>query len=177
MTVSDRLRFIRKCKDKAWTEVHDTLDAKPFVTVGANCNIQEGVIVGLDGFGYEKNEAGEYEKFPHSGGVIIGNDVDILTGTCVMRGAVRDTSIGKGTKIASHCQIGHGSKIGRNCLLGAFTLVCGSVVLGDNIRTGQFVQISPHVKVGDNVDISSFTLVSKDVPPNSKVRGISGVIS
>lgn len=169
-----RLAFIRKMiKERGRQPRHY---GNLMFKQGKGCIIQEGVTIGLDGFGYERNEKGEYEQFPHYGDVILGDNVEILSPTVVCRGNMHDTVIEDGTKIAGNCQIGHNTRIGRNCLVGPFVCISGSAKLGDNVRIGQFVYIAHGVKIGDNVDISSFTYVSKDIPPNSKVRGIPGEI-
>lgn len=174
-----RLAFIRKLKrTKPYQEVHNSMaDMCFWVRKGTGCVIQEGVTIGFDGFGYERNDNGEYEKFPHYGKVILGNNVEVLAPTVICRGSMEDTIIGHGCKIAGNCQIGHNTRMGRNCLIGPFVCVGGSARLGDNVRTGQFVYIAHGVRIGSNVDISSFTYVSKDVPDGAKVRGIPGVIS
>lgn len=172
--MSERLTFIRQQKIKLGHDpIMDTKVAKSRKVVkhGFGCEFQEGVLIGMDGFGYEINENGEYEKFPHYEGVVIGDYVHIYSGTTVQRGGVKDTKIGYGTKIAGQCQIGHSCEIGRNCLIGARTIVCGSAVLGDNVRTGEFVRIAPHVKVGNNVKIRSYCNVTKDVPNDTHVTG------
>ncbi len=171
----ERLAFIRKLvKERGLNEKDvDDLEFVEF-TDEKTCLIQEGVLLGMDGFGYEQNEDGEYEKFPHYGKVIIGPFVDIYSGTSVQRGTLGDTIISRGTKISGHCRIGHGSLIGEDCLVGSFSIICGSAVLGDNVKTGEYVRVAPHVKVGNNVNISSYTNVTKDVPNNSHVRGNPG---
>jgi UDP-3-O-[3-hydroxymyristoyl] glucosamine N-acyltransferase LpxD len=169
-----RLDFIRKLlKERGFSPMH--YGNRMFLS-GADCIIQDGVTIGLDGFGYELDEKNRYEQFPHYGQVRLGDRVHILAPTVVCRGSVRDTIIGDDTKIAGNCQIGHNTRMGKACLIGPFTCVGGSAELGNGVRTGQFVYIAHGVKIGNNVDISSFTYVSKDVPDNAKVRGIPGEI-
>lgn len=168
-----RIDFIRKLKrDKQFTEVHHG----GLVLRGNNCNIQDGVVLGLDGLGYEQNEFGEYEKFPHYNMVNIGNNVDILAGTVVCRGTLRNTVIGDGCKIGGHCQIGHGVHLGKNCLIGTFTCIAGSCDIGDNLCTGQFVYIDSHTKIGNNVKIRSFSYVKGEIPDNATLQGVPAVI-
>jgi UDP-3-O-[3-hydroxymyristoyl] glucosamine N-acyltransferase len=174
--MSKRLDFIRSIVSKRGiNEIHRMIAGRKYVIKGYGCNIQEGVTIGLDGFGYEPDEDGVYVKFPHYGKIIIGHHVDILSPTVVCRGSMNDTIIGDGCKIAGNCQIGHNTSMGENCLIGPFTCVGGSARLGNNVRTGQFVYIAHGVTIGDDVDVSSFTYVSKDVPSGAKVRGIPGV--
>ncbi len=132
--------------------------------------IQEGVIIGLDGFGYEINEKGEYEKFPHYGKVIVEQQVDIYSGTTVQRGSTKDTVIQRGAKIAGNCNIGHNTNIGRHCLIGAHNILCGSVILGHHVKTGEFVRIGHGIKIGNNVTIRSYCNITKDIPDDSKIK-------
>jgi UDP-3-O-[3-hydroxymyristoyl] glucosamine N-acyltransferase len=171
----ERLDFIRKMIMERGI-IQCNKNRSEYYIEGTNCNIQEGVSIGMDGFGYEKNEDGMYVKFPHYGYIRIGDNVDIYSPTVICRGSMYDTLINDGTKIAGNCQIGHNCTIGKNCLIGPFVCVGGSAILGDNVRVGQFVYIAHGVKIGNNVDVSSFTMVDKDIPDNSKVRGIPGVI-
>ena len=45
------------------------------VVLGDNVVVHANTVIGADGFGYQRNEDGFFEKFPHIGGVIIENDV------------------------------------------------------------------------------------------------------
>jgi len=170
--MSERLWYLRDLKrTKGMYSCIDTKIAKQkYVIIGHHCEFQEGVLVGLDGFGYEQNETGEYEKFPHYGKVIIGDFVHIYAGTTVQRGSTRDTIIGNGCKIAGQSQIGHNSVMGDNCLFGARSILCGSAILGDNVRIGEYVRIAHGVKVGNNVKIRSYCNITKDVPDDTHVK-------
>ena len=78
--MTDRLNFIRKMiKERGMTEVLTTTDAfeKGLIQLGKNIKYKEGTVIGTDGFGFERNEEGKFEKFLHYGKVIIGDNVDI----------------------------------------------------------------------------------------------------
>ena len=168
--MTERLDFIRALvRDQGLYQVMSMREALQTGVVefeGDNM-IQEGVIMGLDGFGYEINEKGEYEKFPHYGKVIIEQGVDIYSGTTVQRGSTKDTVIQRGTKIAGNCNIGHNTNIGRHCLIGAHNILCGSVVLGHHVRTGEFVRIGHGIKIGNYSKIRSYSNIIKDLPDNA----------
>lgn len=69
-------------------------------TIGNNCTIQSGVVIGADGFSYERDEHSfELERFPHIGGVKIGNNVDVCSKCSIARGSLSDTIISDGTKL------------------------------------------------------------------------------
>ena len=98
----DRLDFIRKIsKERGIDEIFSIEDTKrnDVVEIGNNVKIKDGTVIGTDGWGYERNEKLELEKFPHYGKVIIGDNVDISSGCTIDRGNMHDTIIGEGTKI------------------------------------------------------------------------------
>ncbi len=167
----ERLTFIRKQKaTKEYVLSMNLKVAKKFVKHGVGCEVQEGAYIGMDGFSYEQNENGEYEKFPHYGKVIMGDFVHIYAGTNAQRGSMKDTIIGSGCKIAGNCQIGHNSEMGKNCLIGPFCTIGGSAILGDNVKMGQYVQIAHGIKIGNNVKISSYCHITKNIDNDSHVK-------
>ena len=77
-----------------------TLQIVQNTTIGNNCTIQSGVVIGADGFSYERDEHSfELERFPHIGGVKIGNNVDVCSKCSIARGSLSDTIISDGTKL------------------------------------------------------------------------------
>ena len=106
----DRLAFIRKIREeRGIQEIFSLDDARKnnILELGTNVKIKNGTVIGTDGWGYERNEANELEKFPHYGKVIIGNNVDISSNCTIDRGNMHDTIIGNGTKIVSGVHIAH----------------------------------------------------------------------
>ena len=86
------------------------------ITIGNNVFINAGVVIGSEGFGYSRNNEGALEKFPHFGGVIIEDDVEIGANTCIDRGTLGNTIIKKGAKIDNLVHIAHNVIVGRNSL-------------------------------------------------------------
>ena len=61
--------------------------------LGDHVTLENGAIIGADGFGFAKNELGHWEKIPQSGPVRLGNRVDVQANACIDRatvGATRD---------------------------------------------------------------------------------------
>ena len=81
-------------------------------------------MIGRKGFGYERNEKRELEKFPHPGGVIIGDNVHIGANACIARGSLEDTVVSDGTKIDQLVHISHNVKIGKYCLITKSLYLC-----------------------------------------------------
>ncbi|HUX43352.1 MAG TPA: UDP-3-O-(3-hydroxymyristoyl)glucosamine N-acyltransferase [Terracidiphilus sp.] len=140
-------------------------------TLGDHVTLENGAIVGADGFGFAKNNEGQWEKIPQSGPVYIGNHVDVQANACVDRATVGATEIGDGTKIDNLVQVGHGSKVGQNTLLCAQTGLAGSSEVGSNAVLAGQVGVAGHCTVGDGVILTAQSGVSHDVPPGKMLSG------
>ena len=142
--------------------------------LGDHVTLENGAIVGADGFGFAKTEAGEWEKIPQSGPVRMGSRVDVQANACVDRATVGATEVGDGTKIDNLVQVGHGSRIGSNTLLCAQTGLAGSSVVGNNVILAGQTGIAGHCSVGDGVILTAQSAVSHDVPPGKTISGSPG---
>ena len=156
------------------------LFAHAHAVVRENCilvdhvTLENGAIVGADGFGFAKNEAGHWEKIPQSGPVLLGNRVDVQANACIDRATVGATQIGDGTKVDNLVQVGHGSRIGENTLLCAQTGLAGSSVVGSNVILAGQTGIAGHCSVGDGVILTAQSAVSHDVPAGKIISGSPG---
>ena len=142
--------------------------------LGDNVTLENGAIVGADGFGFSKNDLGQWEKIPQSGPVRIGNRVDVQANACVDRATVGATEIGDGSKIDNLVQIGHGSRVGNDTLVCAQTGLAGSSVIGDNVILAGQTGVAGHCTVGDGVILTAQSAVSHDVPPGKMISGSPG---
>jgi UDP-3-O-[3-hydroxymyristoyl] glucosamine N-acyltransferase len=142
--------------------------------LGDHVTLENGAIVGADGFGFAKNEAGHWEKIPQSGPVRLGHRVDVQANACIDRATVGATEIGDGTKVDNLVQVGHGSHVGQNTLLCAQTGLAGSSVIGNNVILAGQTGIAGHCAVGDGVILTAQSAVSHDVPPGKIISGSPG---
>jgi len=142
--------------------------------LGDHVTLENGAIVGADGFGFSKNELGHWTKIPQSGPVHLGDRVDIQANACVDRATVGATQIGAGTKIDNLVQVGHGSHVGENTLLCAQTGLAGSSVVGNNVILAGQTGIAGHCSVGDGVILTAQSAVSHDIPPGKMISGSPG---
>jgi UDP-3-O-[3-hydroxymyristoyl] glucosamine N-acyltransferase len=142
--------------------------------LGDDVTLENGAIVGADGFGFSKDEAGHWVKIPQSGPARIGNRVDIQANACIDRATVGSTEIGDGTKVDNLVQVGHGSRIGQNSLICAQTGLAGSSVIGNNVILAGQAGIAGHCSVGDGVILTAKSAVSHDVPAGKVISGIPG---
>lgn len=136
------------------------------VQIGDNCYIKEGSVIGGAGFGYEVDEHGNRFRFPQIGGVIIGNNVEIGSNTCIDRGALSNTIIRDYAKIDNLCHIAHNVEIGKNAMIIACSEISGSCCIGENSWISPNVSIRDWKKVGNNSLVGIGSVVVKDVPDN-----------
>ncbi|CAN5830240.1 UDP-3-O-(3-hydroxymyristoyl)glucosamine N-acyltransferase [soil metagenome] len=125
------------------------------VSIGDNCVIHAGAIIGADGFGYVRDGANGYVKFPQIGTVIIEDDVEIGANTCVARGALGETRIGEGTKIDNLVQIAHNVQIGKRVVIASQTGISGSTIIEDDCVIGGQVGMGDHATVKSGAIIGS----------------------
>ena len=142
--------------------------------LGDHVTLENGSVVGADGFGFAKNDVGQWEKIPQSGPVRIGSRVDIQANACIDRATVGATEIADGAKIDNLVQVGHGSRVGQNTLLCAQTGLAGSSVIGANVILAGQVGIAGHCSVGDGAILTAQSAVSHDVPPGKTISGSPG---
>lgn len=143
-------------------------------TLGDHVTLENGAVIGADGFGFSKNDAGHWEKIPQSGPVRIGSRVDVQANACVDRATVGATVIGDGTKIDNLVQVGHGSRVGQNTLLCAQVGLAGSSVIGNNAILAGQAGVAGHCSLGDGVILTAQSAVSHDVPAGKMISGSPG---
>jgi UDP-3-O-[3-hydroxymyristoyl] glucosamine N-acyltransferase len=139
--------------------------------LGDNVTLENGAVVGADGFGFAKNEKGEWEKIPQSGPVRLGDRVDVQANACIDRATVGMTEIGDGTKVDNLVQVGHGSRVGKNTMLCAQVGLAGSSLVGSNAILAGQAGVAGHCELGDDVILTAQSGVSHDVPAGKMISG------
>lgn len=142
--------------------------------LGDHVTLENGVIIGADGFGFAKNNEGHWEKIPQSGPVRIGSRVDVQANACIDRATVGATEIGDGTKVDNLVQVGHGSRVGANTLLCGQVGVAGSSVIGNNVILAGQSAVAGHCTIGDGAILTAQSAVSHDVAPGKMISGSPG---
>ncbi len=145
------------------TRLHPRVVVLAGCTLGERCIVHSGAVIGADGFGYARDEHGAGVKIPQTGGVRIGNDVEIGANTTIDRGALDDTRIGDGVKIDNLVQIAHNVQIGPHSALAGCVGVSGSARIGAYCFIGGGVGIAGHLEIADHVVIGGMSLVSRSV--------------
>lgn len=138
--------------------------------IGQRAIIYSGAVIGGEGFGFA-NEAGRWIKIPQTGGVLIGDDVEIGANTCIDRGALTDTVLEDGVKLDNQIQIGHNCHIGAHTAMAGCVGVAGSARIGRHCTFGGAAMVSGHLTIADHVHISPGTLVSKSISVSGQYAG------
>lgn len=144
---------------------------REYCKIGNNVILQNGVVIGADGFGFAKDGHGRWQKIVQSGHVVIGDDVEIQAQACIDRAAVGVTQIERGAKIDNFVQVGHGSAVGEDSLLCAQVGLAGSTEVGKNVILAGQVGVAGHCKIGDGAIMTAQSGVSHDVEPGVMVSG------
>lgn len=143
--------------------------------IGNNVIIHRGVHVGQDGFGFALGREGHI-KVPQLGRVIIEDNVEIGSGTCIDRGTGPDTFIGMGTKIDNLVQIGHNVHIGKHCIIVAQVGISGSARIGDGVMLGGQSGIAGHLKIGSGARVVAQSGVINDIAAGETHGGSPAVM-
>ncbi len=139
--------------------------------IGNRVVLQNGVVVGSDGFGFAREANGRWYKMRQAGPAIVEDDVEIQAHTAIDRATIGETRIGRGTKIDNLVQVGHACKVGED------TLLCGQVGLAGTTRVGNKcilagqVGCAGHLTVGDGATLTAQSGVPTDVPPGAVYSG------
>jgi UDP-3-O-[3-hydroxymyristoyl] glucosamine N-acyltransferase len=155
--------------------LHPRVSIRERVSLGHRVIIQDGAVIGSDGFGFAHAADGTHIKIPQLGGVVLEDDVEIGANTTIDRPAVGETRIGSGTKVDNLVQVAHGVTIGRNVLLAAQVGIAGSTVLEDSVTLAGQVGVAGHLTIGKGTVATAQTGIPNSVPSGSLVSGYPAI--
>jgi UDP-3-O-[3-hydroxymyristoyl] glucosamine N-acyltransferase len=139
--------------------------------IGNDCEIKPQAVIGSEGFGYSHDHLGNHYRVPHTGRVILHDDVHVGAGTAIDRGTLEDSIVGQGTKIDNQCHLAHNTVVGKNGLLTAQLVTAGSSIIGDNFICGGKTAITGHIKITDNVHLAGFSAVTNNITEPGQYGG------
>ncbi|MGO9328104.1 MAG: UDP-3-O-(3-hydroxymyristoyl)glucosamine N-acyltransferase, partial [Steroidobacteraceae bacterium] len=137
--------------------------------IGDNVILQNGVVIGADGYGFAP-DGESWHKIVQSGTVVIGNNVEVQANSCIDRATIGETQVADGVKIDNFVQVGHGSKVGENTMLCAQVGLAGSTRVGKHVMLAGQVGAAGHCTIGDHAIVTAQSGV-RDVEPNRIVSG------
>lgn len=163
------------------------------VVIGDRFIAQPNAVIGGDGFSFVTEQVSRVEQARatlgqpgetapqpwlriHSlGSVSIGDDVEIGANSAVDRGTVRDTRIGRGTKLDNLVQVAHNVVVGEDCLLCGQVGIAGSTTIGDRTVLGGQVGVVDNIFVGADVVAGAGTLITSNAPAGRVLMGSPAV--
>jgi UDP-3-O-[3-hydroxymyristoyl] glucosamine N-acyltransferase len=148
---------------------------REFCRIGNNVVLQNGVVIGGDGFGFAKDSTDHWHKIVQSGQTVIEDDVEIQANACVDRASVGETRISRGAKIDNLVQVGHGSRVGEHTLLCAQAGLAGSTDVGKNVILAGQVGVAGHCKIGDGAIATAQSGIPNDVAAGAVVSGYPAI--
>jgi UDP-3-O-[3-hydroxymyristoyl] glucosamine N-acyltransferase len=150
---------------------HANVSIRENCQIGNNVLLHNGVVIGSDGFGFAKDDKGEWYKIPQTGRVVIEDDVEIQANCCIDRASLGETRIGRNTKIDNLTHIAHNCIVEENSMLCAQVGLAGSTEVGKNVILAGQVGVAGHCKIGDNVVVTAQSGTHGDIPAGSMVSG------
>jgi UDP-3-O-[3-hydroxymyristoyl] glucosamine N-acyltransferase len=143
--------------------------------LGNRVILQNGAVVGCDGFGFAPQDDGGYYKMRPVGTLVIEDDVEIQAHSCIDRPTVGETRIRRGAKIDNLVQVGHSSTVGENTLLCAQAGLAGSTHVGKDVILAGQVGVAGHCVIGDGARATAQSGIPNDVSPGQTVSGYPAI--
>ena len=140
--------------------------------LGNKIVLQSGAVIGGDGFGYiTDKKTGKHSFVLQAGNVVLEDEVEVGSNSCIDRATAGSTVVGAGTKIDNLVHLGHNDVLGKNCLVVAHVGISGSVTAGDNCVFAGQVGTVGHITIGNNCQFAGRTGITHNIPDNSVCAG------
>lgn len=154
---------------------HAHVVVREFCRIGNNVILQNGVIIGADGFGFAKQSDGSWYKIIQSGPAVLEDDVEVQANSCVDRATIGETRVGRGSKLDNLVLIGHASEIGTDSILCGQVGLAGSTKVGNNCILAGQVGTAGHLTIGDGAMITAQSGLPNDVAAGAQLAGSPAV--
>lgn len=155
----------------AHAQIRDHVVIGRGVQIGEHTLIKSHAVIGEEGFGIEKDSAGNNFRVPQIGSVRIGAHVQLGNFTTVCAGALEPTTIGEYAKISDHVHVAHNCHIGRNAILTAGVVLSGRTKVEEGVWLGPGSTVRDGLTIGANAFVGIGSNVVKSVPPGQKWAG------
>ncbi|MCI0348808.1 MAG: UDP-3-O-(3-hydroxymyristoyl)glucosamine N-acyltransferase [Acidobacteriales bacterium] len=148
---------------------------REFCRLGNDVILQNGAVVGADGYGFAKDERGQWQKIVQSGPAVLEDNVEVQANACVDRASIGETRVARGSKIDNLVQVGHGSRVGEDTLLCAQVGLAGSTEVGKNVILAGQVGVAGHCRIGDGAIATAQSGIPNDVEAGKVVSGYPAI--
>ncbi len=176
VTVGDNTVIFPQCYIGKDVSIGKNCYLYPQVVIREDCVLkdyvilQAGATIGSDGFGFTFHE-GRHQKIPQIGNVVLGNDVEIQSNTCIDRAKLASTVIGDNTKIDNLVQVGHNVRVGQAAIFCAQVGIAGTTEIGNGVILAGQVGLAGHMKIGDRTQVGAQSGVIGDLPAGQTYFG------
>lgn len=143
-------------------------------TLGNRVIIHANSVIGTDGFGY-RWDGTRHAKIPQIGTVVIEDDVEIGSCTCIDRAKFSETRVGRGTKIDNLVQVAHNVRIGMHSIVCGQVGIAGTATIGNGVILGGATVVRDHVTIGDRVTAAGNSGIADDIESNTVISGVPAV--
>ena len=146
--------------------------------LGDNVILQNGAVVGADGFGFARDQKDGREiwkKALHAGRVVLGDGVEVQTNACIQRALAGETQIGREVKIGDLAVIGHGVSVNEYSMLSPQVGLAGEVRVGKHVSLLGQAGVAPYCRIGDRATVTVRSGVVKDVEAGHVVSGFPAI--
>jgi UDP-3-O-[3-hydroxymyristoyl] glucosamine N-acyltransferase len=154
----------------ARTQIYPNVVIRERVEIGCDNILHAGAVIGDDGFGFARDGA-EHRKIPQIGRVVLGDNVEVGSNTCIDRATIGETYVGAGARIDNLVQIGHNVRVEENAVICAQVGIAGSSKIGKRVMAGGQAGISGHIEIGDDAEVGAQAGVIGNVEPGERVSG------
>jgi UDP-3-O-[3-hydroxymyristoyl] glucosamine N-acyltransferase len=155
--------------------IHSRVSIRERVQLGRRVVVQDGAVIGSDGFGFVRQADGTHFKIPQHADVVIEDDVEIGANTTIDRPAVGETRIRAGAKIDNLVQVAHGVSVGQRALFAAQVGIAGSTVVEDDVVLAGQVGVAGHLHIGKGVVATAQTGIPNSVEAGTMVSGYPAI--
>jgi UDP-3-O-[3-hydroxymyristoyl] glucosamine N-acyltransferase len=154
---------------------HSHAQVREFCELGDDVILQNGVVIGADGFGFARDGARGWHKIVQSGVTKLRDRVEVQANSCVDRASLGETVIGRDTKIDNLTQVGHGCTVGEHTMLCSQVGLAGSSHVGNNVILAGQVGVAGHLKIGDGAVATAQSGIPSDVAAGATVSGCPAI--
>jgi UDP-3-O-[3-hydroxymyristoyl] glucosamine N-acyltransferase len=141
------------------------------VRIGSDVLVGPNTTIGSTGFGYGRADDGTPVPFPHYGGVLIGDRVEIGANTAIDRGTLDDTVLEDGCMVDNLVHVAHNVRICEGAFVIACSILCGGVTVGKNAWVAPNASVREQLTIGEGATVGLAATVVKPVEPGTLVVG------
>jgi len=139
--------------------------------IGRNTIIRENVVIGSDGVTVYRAADGRLLKFPHAGGVSIGDNTEIGANAVIAGGILAPTFIGHDVVIGNLCNVGHGAVVEDGVWMSVGSLLGGHTTVHAGVTIAMGVSVRDNLVIGAKASLGMGSVVVKNVESNHSMFG------